>query len=78
MVNITALRAFFLKGEIVWPGATVQASPVDATSAVGSGRAKFATDEDRDAAKAGVLAADAKACPNVNEIRSAFWSRKET
>lgn len=74
-VRIRALRPFYLCGQVVEPGSIVDASATDAAASVGTGRAEFLSSDDAQTAKAGVIAADAKACPHVRAQRGSFWNR---
>lgn len=74
-VRIRGIRPFYLCGKVIGAGEIVTASPTDAAAAVGSSRAEFVTSADREQAKAGVIAADAAACPQVRAARQSFWSR---
>lgn len=75
LIHIRAVRPFYLVGQVVEPGAVVQACAVDASMAVSTGRAEFLTPEDRAMAKEGVIASDAKACQNM-KVSGRSWIRR--
>ena len=75
MINIRGLRPFYLNGRVVASGSVVQASAVDASMAVSTGRAEYLTPEDRALANEGVIAEDAKAC-RVPNAAGRSWIRR--
>lgn len=76
MVAIRALRGFFVDGRSVAAGATVQVSALDAGEAVATGRAEYASNDDKQETQAAVQKARERAFP-LSQERSTYWSRSK-
>ena len=73
-IYIRAKRPFYLGGKVITAGETVGATSLDAVSAVGSGRAEYVTEQDRETAVSGARKAEADACQTRTTGKS-FWNR---
>lgn len=74
-IEVLAVRAFYMYGEVVAAGTVASLPAADAAVAVSTGRAQYVHPEERELAIAAARADDAKRCPDVPD-RAESWVRR--
>jgi hypothetical protein len=75
-ITIHAVRAFYMRGEVVPAGAFVEVDPCEAALACATHRAVYVNPGDRAQAIEAQRSADEKACPMPRGARSPAWSSR--